>query len=55
MGTIHIDLFATLDLVAQTPGGPEEDPEGFPYGGWQAPLRCSCGTASPPGRPAPGT
>ncbi|MEU7846353.1 dihydrofolate reductase family protein [Micromonospora parva] len=38
MGTIHIDLFATLDLVGQAPGGPEEDPEGFPYGGWQAPL-----------------
>ncbi|MFI6782687.1 dihydrofolate reductase family protein [Micromonospora sp. NPDC050276] len=38
MGMIHIDLFATLDLVAQAPGGPEEDPEGFPYGGWQAPL-----------------
>ncbi|MER7588500.1 dihydrofolate reductase family protein [Micromonospora sp. NPDC127501] len=38
MGTIHIDLFATLDLVAQAPGGPEEDPDGFPYGGWQAPL-----------------
>ncbi|MEU1290794.1 dihydrofolate reductase family protein, partial [Kitasatospora sp. NPDC005856] len=31
-------LFATLDLVAQAPGGPEEDPEGFPYGGGQAPL-----------------
>ncbi|MFG3557643.1 dihydrofolate reductase family protein [Micromonospora sp. NPDC047557] len=38
MGTIHIDLFATLDLVGQAPGGPDEDPEGFPYGGWQAPL-----------------
>ncbi|MEU8157932.1 dihydrofolate reductase family protein [Micromonospora sp. NPDC048986] len=38
MGTIHIDLFATLDLVAQAPGGPDEDPDGFPYGGWQAPL-----------------
>ncbi|MBM0232699.1 dihydrofolate reductase family protein [Micromonospora sp. STR1_7] len=38
MGTIHIDLFATLDLVGQAPGGPEEDPAGFPYGGWQAPL-----------------
>jgi hypothetical protein len=39
MGTIHIDLFTTLDLVAQAPGGPDEDPEGgFPYGGWQAPL-----------------
>lgn len=38
MGMIHIDLFATLDLVGQAPGGPEEDPDGFPFGGWQAPL-----------------
>ena len=38
MGTIHIDLFATLDLVGQAPGDPEEDPDGFPFGGWQAPL-----------------
>jgi dihydrofolate reductase len=39
MGLVHIELFATLDLVGQAPGGPEEDPEGgFPYGGWQAPL-----------------
>jgi dihydrofolate reductase len=39
MGKIHIDLFTTLDGVAQAPGGPEEDPEGgFPFGGWQAPL-----------------
>ena len=39
MGRLHIDLFTTLDLVAQAPGGPEEDPSGgFPYGGWQAPL-----------------
>jgi dihydrofolate reductase len=39
MGLIHIDLFTTLDLVAQAPGGPEEDPEGgFRFGGWQAPL-----------------
>lgn len=39
MGTIHIDLFTTLDGVAQAPGAPEEDPEGgFPFGGWQAPL-----------------
>ncbi|GAA0495977.1 deaminase reductase [Paractinoplanes deccanensis] len=39
MGTIHIDLFTTLDLVAQAPGHPEEDTEGgFPFGGWQAPL-----------------
>ncbi|SKC70843.1 dihydrofolate reductase family protein [Krasilnikoviella flava] len=38
MGLIHLELFATLDLVAQAPGGPEEDPEGFSFGGWQAPL-----------------
>ncbi|MCW2691619.1 MAG: putative secreted protein, partial [Mycobacterium sp.] len=36
MGLIHIELFATLDLVGQAPGGPEEDPAGFPFGGWQA-------------------
>jgi dihydrofolate reductase len=38
MGLIEIEMFATLDLVGQAPGGPEEDPEGFPFGGWQAPL-----------------
>jgi dihydrofolate reductase len=38
MGLIEIELFATLDLVGQAPGGPDEDPEGFPFGGWQAPL-----------------
>lgn len=39
MGRIEIDLFATLDLVAQAPGAPEEDPEGgFRFGGWQAPF-----------------
>jgi dihydrofolate reductase len=38
MGLIHIELFATLDLVGQAPGGPEEDPAEFPFGGWQAPL-----------------
>lgn len=39
MGLIYLELFATLDLVAQAPGGPEEDPENaFPFGGWQAPL-----------------
>ncbi|GIJ50995.1 dihydrofolate reductase [Virgisporangium aliadipatigenens] len=38
MGIVHIDLFATLDLVGQAPGHPGEDPEGgFPFGGWQAP------------------
>jgi dihydrofolate reductase len=39
MGLIHIDLFSTLDGVAQAPGGPDEDSEnGFAFGGWQAPL-----------------
>ncbi|MFG2825007.1 dihydrofolate reductase family protein [Kitasatospora sp. NPDC048365] len=38
MGLIHIELFTTLDLVAQAPGGPDEDPEGFAFGGWQVPL-----------------
>jgi dihydrofolate reductase len=39
MGLIHIDLFSTLDGVAQAPGAPDEDTEGgFAFGGWQAPL-----------------
>ncbi|QNI04953.1 deaminase [Mycobacterium kubicae] len=38
MGLICIELFATLDLVGQAPGGPDEDPIGFSFGGWQAPL-----------------
>ncbi|AXJ09086.1 dihydrofolate reductase family protein [Arthrobacter sp. PM3] len=39
MGLIHIDLFTTLDGVAQAPGGPDEDAgNGFAFGGWQAPL-----------------
>lgn len=39
MGRILIDLFTTLDGVAQAPGGPEEDAsDGFQFGGWQAPL-----------------
>jgi dihydrofolate reductase len=38
-GRITIDLFTTLDGVAQAPGGPDEDPSGgFPFGGWQAPF-----------------
>lgn len=38
-GRILIDLFATVDGVAQAPGGPDEDPSGgFVYGGWQAPV-----------------
>lgn len=36
-GRIVIDLFTTLDGVAQAPGGSDEDTsDGFPYGGWQA-------------------
>jgi dihydrofolate reductase len=39
MGRIEIDLFTTLDLVAQAPGAPDEDSEGgFTFGGWQAPF-----------------
>jgi dihydrofolate reductase len=38
MGLIYLELFATLDLVGQAPGGADEDPVGFPFGGWQAPL-----------------
>lgn len=39
MGLIRVDLFLTLDGVAQAPGGPDEDPEGgFSFGGWQAPM-----------------
>lgn len=39
MGRLYIDLFVSLDGVAQAPGAPEEDTsDGFPFGGWQAPL-----------------
>ncbi|PFG43156.1 dihydrofolate reductase [Isoptericola jiangsuensis] len=39
MGDVEIELFCTLDLVGQAPGGPDEDPAGgFAFGGWQAPL-----------------
>ncbi|MDO8145182.1 MULTISPECIES: dihydrofolate reductase family protein [unclassified Isoptericola] len=38
MGIIQSELFATLDLVGQSPGSPDEDPDGFAFGGWQAPL-----------------
>ena len=38
MGKLYIDLFTTLDGVAQAPGGPDEDLDGgFRFGGWQAP------------------
>jgi dihydrofolate reductase len=39
MGRIHIETFCSVDLVAQAPGGPDEDTSGgFTFGGWQAPL-----------------
>lgn len=39
MGRVIVSEFMTLDGVAQAPGGRQEDQEeGFPYGGWQAPL-----------------
>jgi dihydrofolate reductase len=38
MGKLVVTEFVTLDGVAQAPGGPDEDPEGFKHGGWQAPL-----------------
>jgi dihydrofolate reductase len=39
MGKLVIDMFVTLDGVAQAPGGPDEDTEsGFEHGGWQAPY-----------------
>lgn len=38
-GRIVIDLFTTLDGVAQAPNGREEDPSGgFRFGGWQSPF-----------------
>lgn len=38
-GRILIDLFTTLDGVAQSPGSPQEDPSGgFRFGGWQVPI-----------------
>lgn len=38
-GRIIIDLFTTLDGVAQAPGGKGEDPsDGFSFEGWMAPF-----------------
>lgn len=39
MSTIAINMFLTLDGVAQAPGGPDEDRDGgFEHGGWQVPY-----------------
>jgi dihydrofolate reductase len=37
MRKIRIIEHISLDGVIQAPGGPEEDPNGFPYGGWAGP------------------
>ena len=38
MSTLAINMFLTLDGVAQAPGGPDEDRDsGFEHGGWQVP------------------
>ncbi|MFC4853933.1 dihydrofolate reductase family protein [Actinophytocola glycyrrhizae] len=38
MSTIAINMFLTLDGVAQSPGAPDEDrASGFEHGGWQVP------------------
>lgn len=38
MGIVRAELFSTLDLVGQAPGGADEDPVNFRFGGWQLPL-----------------
>ena len=38
MGKLVVTEFVTLDGVAQAPGAPDEDRDGFNHGGWQAPL-----------------
>lgn len=39
MSTIAINMFLTLDGVAQAPGAPDEDRDGgFEHGGWQVPF-----------------
>jgi hypothetical protein len=37
MRKIKIIEHISLDGVIQAPGGPEEDPNGFAYGGWAGP------------------
>jgi hypothetical protein len=51
MGLIHIELFATLDLVGQAPGGPTRTQWGSPSAGGRHP----CWTMSPGRRSVPPT
>src|SRR5258706_1532986 len=51
MGLIPVELFATLDLVGQSPGGPDEDPVGFRSAAGRRP----CWMRSPGRRSVPRT
>lgn len=38
MRKLIASTFVSLDGVLQAPGGPDEDPTGFPHGGWVFPF-----------------
>ena len=38
MRRVIVGAFVSMDGVMQAPGGPEEDPTGFKFGGWVAPF-----------------
>lgn len=38
MRRVIVIEFVSLDGVVQAPGGPDEDPSGFPHGGWVRPY-----------------
>lgn len=56
MGLIHIEMFATLDLVGQAPGGPDEDRwgevRGLPRQARSLVGRVHAARPGPPGRGA---